>query len=140
MVKEGIMLGHKVSEAGLEVDKAKIDVISKLPPPTNIKAQQNYTITEKELMVVVFAFDKFQSYLIENNETSDDSEVDNNFPREALMEINTKDEPWFADFVNYLVSDIIPTGMTYKQKKKFFFDLRHYFWEEPTSSKYNLTV
>nr|GEW19429.1 reverse transcriptase domain-containing protein [Tanacetum cinerariifolium] len=38
MVKEGIVLGHKVSEAGLEVDKAKIDVISKLPPPTNIKA------------------------------------------------------------------------------------------------------
>ncbi|GKE93123.1 reverse transcriptase domain-containing protein, partial [Tanacetum coccineum] len=33
MVKEGIVLGHKVYEAGLEVDKAKIDVISKLPPP-----------------------------------------------------------------------------------------------------------
>ncbi|GJX55480.1 reverse transcriptase domain-containing protein [Tanacetum coccineum] len=32
MVKEGIMLGHKVSSAGLEVDKAKINVISKLPP------------------------------------------------------------------------------------------------------------
>ncbi|GJV94831.1 reverse transcriptase domain-containing protein [Tanacetum coccineum] len=37
MVKEGNVLGHKVSSAGLEVDKAKIDVISKLPPPTNIK-------------------------------------------------------------------------------------------------------
>ncbi|GJS11320.1 reverse transcriptase domain-containing protein [Tanacetum coccineum] len=37
MVKEGIVLGHKVSGAGLEVDKVKIDVISKLPPPTNIK-------------------------------------------------------------------------------------------------------
>ncbi|GKB45816.1 reverse transcriptase domain-containing protein [Tanacetum coccineum] len=37
IVKEGIMLGHKVSSAGLEVDKAKINVISKLPPPTNIK-------------------------------------------------------------------------------------------------------
>nr|GEX71168.1 reverse transcriptase domain-containing protein [Tanacetum cinerariifolium] len=37
MVKEGIMLGHKVSGAGLEVDKAKINVISKLSPPTNIK-------------------------------------------------------------------------------------------------------
>nr|GFA21465.1 reverse transcriptase domain-containing protein [Tanacetum cinerariifolium] len=37
MVKEGIVLGHKVSGAGLEVDKANIDVISKLPPPTNIK-------------------------------------------------------------------------------------------------------
>ncbi|GKD95471.1 hypothetical protein Tco_1379368 [Tanacetum coccineum] len=33
MVKEGIVHGHKVSEAGLEVDKAKIGVISKLPPP-----------------------------------------------------------------------------------------------------------
>ncbi|GJR53661.1 reverse transcriptase domain-containing protein [Tanacetum coccineum] len=32
MVKEGIVLGHKVSSAGLEVDKAKINVISKLPP------------------------------------------------------------------------------------------------------------
>ncbi|GJV22440.1 reverse transcriptase domain-containing protein [Tanacetum coccineum] len=32
MVKERIMLGHKVSSTGLEVDKAKIDVISKLPP------------------------------------------------------------------------------------------------------------
>ncbi|GJW41878.1 hypothetical protein Tco_0070677 [Tanacetum coccineum] len=37
MVKEGIVLGYKVSRAGLEVDKAKINVISKLPPPTNVK-------------------------------------------------------------------------------------------------------
>nr|GEW07707.1 DNA-directed DNA polymerase [Tanacetum cinerariifolium] len=37
VVKEGIVLGHKVSSAGREVDKAKVDVISKLPPPTNIK-------------------------------------------------------------------------------------------------------
>ncbi|GJR14030.1 reverse transcriptase domain-containing protein [Tanacetum coccineum] len=45
---------------------------------------------------------------IENDETSDDNEVDDNFPRETLMEINTRDEPWFADFANYLGSDIIP--------------------------------
>ncbi|GJX48363.1 reverse transcriptase domain-containing protein [Tanacetum coccineum] len=42
MVKEGIVLGHKVSSAGLEVDKAKIDVISKLPPPTNIKSIRSF--------------------------------------------------------------------------------------------------
>ncbi|GJU12216.1 reverse transcriptase domain-containing protein [Tanacetum coccineum] len=47
------------------------------------------------------------------------------------MEINAKDEPWFADFANYLVSNIIPKGMTYQQKNKFFSDLKHYFWEEP---------
>ncbi|GKB94271.1 reverse transcriptase domain-containing protein [Tanacetum coccineum] len=132
-------------------------------------AQQKYTVTEKELMAVVFAFDKFRSYLIlsktivhtdhsalrhlfkkqdakprlirwilllqefdieikdrkgtenvaadhlsriENDESSNDSEVDDNFPGETLMEINTKDEPWFADFANYLVGDIIPKGMT----------------------------
>ncbi|GJY01263.1 reverse transcriptase domain-containing protein [Tanacetum coccineum] len=68
---------------------------------------------------------------IENEEISDDSEVDDNFPGETLMEINTKDEPWFADFANYLVADIIPKGMTYQQKNKFFSDLKHYFWEEP---------
>ncbi|GJZ33606.1 hypothetical protein Tco_0579042 [Tanacetum coccineum] len=42
MVKEGIVLGHKVFEVGLEVDKAKIDVISKLPPPTNIKGIRSF--------------------------------------------------------------------------------------------------
>ncbi|GKF49960.1 reverse transcriptase domain-containing protein [Tanacetum coccineum] len=42
MVKEGIVLGPKVSEAGLEVDKAKIDVFSKLPPPTNIKGIRSF--------------------------------------------------------------------------------------------------
>ncbi|GKD50844.1 reverse transcriptase domain-containing protein, partial [Tanacetum coccineum] len=256
MVKEGIVLGHKVSSAGLEVDKAKIDVISKLPPRPILKisfefddecqnafellkgkltcapviispnwnlpfelmcdasdfavgavlgqkdgkdfhpiyfaskslnpAQQKYTVTEKELMVVVFAFDKFRSYLIllktivhtdhsalrhlfkkqdakprlirwilllqefdieikdrkgtenvaadhlsriENDETSNESEVDDNFPGETLIEINTKDEPWFTDFANYLLGDVIPKGMTYQQKNKFFSDLKHYFWE-----------
>ena len=37
MVQEGIVLGHKVSARGIEVDKAKIDVIEQLPPPTNVK-------------------------------------------------------------------------------------------------------
>ncbi|GKB25173.1 hypothetical protein Tco_0864574, partial [Tanacetum coccineum] len=68
---------------------------------------------------------------IENEETSDDSEVDDDFPGETLMEMNTEDEPWFAYFANYLASDIIPKGMTYQQKNKFFSDLKHYFWEEP---------
>ncbi|GJV04239.1 reverse transcriptase domain-containing protein [Tanacetum coccineum] len=68
---------------------------------------------------------------LENNETSDDSEVDDNFLGETLREINTKNEPWFTDFANYLVGNIIPKGMTYQQKNKFFSDLKHYFWEEP---------
>ncbi|KAD6119846.1 hypothetical protein E3N88_11117 [Mikania micrantha] len=138
MVTEGIVLGHKISQDGIEVDRAKIETISKLPPPTNVRAvrsflghageecmrafeflkeklvsspiliapdwslpfelmcdasdfavgavlgqrkdkhfhpiyyasktlddaQKNYTTTEKELLAVVYAFDKFRSYLV----------------------------------------------------------------------------
>nr|GEV81180.1 reverse transcriptase domain-containing protein [Tanacetum cinerariifolium] len=42
MVTEGIVLGYKVFSAGLEVDKAKIDVIAKLPPPTNVKSVRSF--------------------------------------------------------------------------------------------------
>ncbi|GJV53387.1 reverse transcriptase domain-containing protein [Tanacetum coccineum] len=37
MVKEGIVLGHKISKSGIEVDKSKVDVIAKLPHPTTVK-------------------------------------------------------------------------------------------------------
>ncbi|GJR50679.1 reverse transcriptase domain-containing protein [Tanacetum coccineum] len=204
MVKEGIVLGHKVSSAGLEVDKEKINVISKLPPPTNIKGVRSFlrhagfyrrfikdflkiarpitkllekdtpfefndecqkafeSLKEKitcatmivspnwnlsfELMCDASDFtvgtilgqkDDAKPRLIrwilllqefdieikdrkgtekittdhlsrlENNETSNDSKVDDNFPGETHMEINTKDKPSFVDFANYLVGNIM---------------------------------
>ncbi|GJU58300.1 reverse transcriptase domain-containing protein [Tanacetum coccineum] len=42
MVEEEIMLGYKLSSVGLEVDKAKINIISKLPPPTNVKGIRSF--------------------------------------------------------------------------------------------------
>ncbi|RDX73053.1 Retrovirus-related Pol polyprotein from transposon 17.6, partial [Mucuna pruriens] len=129
MVTEGIVLGHLVSNRGIEVDKSKIDIITSLPNPTSVRevrsflghnrltsapilqapnwdlpfelmydasnsalgavldqrvgvgqsvhviayasktmdpAQQNYTTTEKELLAIVFALDKFHSYLFDS--------------------------------------------------------------------------
>ncbi|GJR47069.1 reverse transcriptase domain-containing protein, partial [Tanacetum coccineum] len=42
MVTKGIVLGHKISKAGIEVDRAKIDVIAKLPYPTNVKGVRSF--------------------------------------------------------------------------------------------------
>ena len=42
MVQEGILVGHKISVRGIEVDKAKIDVIEKLPPPINVKGVRSF--------------------------------------------------------------------------------------------------
>nr|GEW03085.1 DNA-directed DNA polymerase [Tanacetum cinerariifolium] len=84
MVKKGIVVDHKISKNGIKVDKAKVDVISKLPHPITVKgvrsflgavlgqrheknfwpihyaskimteAKSHYTTTEKEMLAVVF--------------------------------------------------------------------------------------
>ncbi|GKF28260.1 reverse transcriptase domain-containing protein, partial [Tanacetum coccineum] len=42
MVKKGIVLGHKISKSGIEVDRAKVDVIAKLPHPTTVKGVRSF--------------------------------------------------------------------------------------------------
>ncbi|GJR25491.1 reverse transcriptase domain-containing protein [Tanacetum coccineum] len=42
MVKKGTVLGHKISKNGIEVDKAKVDVIAKLPHPTTVKGVRSF--------------------------------------------------------------------------------------------------
>ena len=37
MVQEGIVLGHRISARGIEVDRVKIEAIEKLPPPSSVK-------------------------------------------------------------------------------------------------------
>jgi len=59
-------------------------------------------------------------------------EIDDFFPEEHLYLVQNSpsdDDPWFADFANYLSGMVLPQGLTFQQRKKFFNDLRNYFWE-----------
>ncbi|WMV19433.1 hypothetical protein MTR67_012818 [Solanum verrucosum] len=42
LVQEGIVLGHKVSRSGLEVDRVKVEIIEKFPPPIWLKGVQSF--------------------------------------------------------------------------------------------------
>ena len=42
MVNQGIVLGHVISSTGIKVDEAKVELISKLPPPINVKAVRQF--------------------------------------------------------------------------------------------------
>jgi hypothetical protein len=42
MVKQGIVLGHVISERGIEVDKAKVETVEQLPPPTDVKSLRSF--------------------------------------------------------------------------------------------------
>ena len=42
MVKKGIALGHHISEKGIEVDRAKVEVIERLPRPISVKGVRSF--------------------------------------------------------------------------------------------------
>ncbi|GJV21296.1 reverse transcriptase domain-containing protein [Tanacetum coccineum] len=250
MVKEGIVLDHKISKSGIEVDKAKVDVIAKLPPPTSVKEIRSFlghawfyrrfiqdfskiarpmthlleketpfifstecreafdTLKKKlteapilvapdwdlpfEIMCDTSDFAKFRPYLVlsktivytdhstlkyllakqdakprllrwilllqefdveirdkkgaknlaadhlsrlENPQSNPEKkEITETFPLETLKMVTfcgDSNTPWFANIANYHAGSFIVKGMSSQQKKKFFKDVKHYFWDDP---------
>ena len=58
--------------------------------------------------------------------------IDNTFPYEHILTFSLAEtSPWFADIANYLSAGIIPPDLTFQQKKRFFAEVKRYFWEDP---------
>ncbi|GJW36024.1 reverse transcriptase domain-containing protein [Tanacetum coccineum] len=139
--------GHKISKKGIEFDKAKIDVISKLPYPTTVKKDAKARLLRWVLLLQEFDFKVIDTKGAENytadhlshlenpyENVFDPKEINETFPLETLNTMTSRDNqstPWFADIANYHAGNFLIKGMSTQQKKKFFKDVKHYFWDDP---------
>ncbi|GKC86168.1 reverse transcriptase domain-containing protein [Tanacetum coccineum] len=231
MCREGIVLVHKISKFGIEVDRAKVDVIAKLPHPTTVKGVRSFLghagfyrrfiqdfskiarpmthFLEKETPFVfsqdcIDAFETLKKKLAEapilvipdwklpfklmcdasdfaisavlvqlnkmlsrdcsggffsyknlisssvikkgtenlaadhlsrlenpHKDVLENKDINEKFPLETLGIISSGSTPWFADIANFHAGNFIMKGMSSQQKKKFFKDVKHYFWDDP---------
>ncbi|GJY65897.1 reverse transcriptase domain-containing protein [Tanacetum coccineum] len=64
----------------------------------------------------------------------ENKEITETFPLETLGMVTFRGDantPWFADLANYHAGNFVVKGMSSQQKKKFFKDVKHYFWDDP---------
>ncbi|GJU50564.1 reverse transcriptase domain-containing protein [Tanacetum coccineum] len=62
----------------------------------------------------------------------DPKEINETFPLETLnMVTSHQNTLWFADIANYHAGNFLIKGMSTQQKRKFFKDVKHYFWDDP---------
>nr|GEY02596.1 reverse transcriptase domain-containing protein [Tanacetum cinerariifolium] len=145
----------KDAKEGIEVDKAKVDVITKLPHPIIVKDwdmpfelmcdASDFAIgavlgqlQDKHFRPKHYAKNLAADHLsrLENPHQNvlHPKEINESFPLETLNLVSTRcnqSTPWFADFANYHAGNFFVKGMSSQQKTKFFKDVKHYFWDGP---------
>ena len=60
-------------------------------------------------------------------ELGDNTDIDDTFPDEHVLAASQDLIPWFA---NYLASDIVPSDLSFNQRKKFMYDVKKFFWDK----------
>ncbi|GJV87700.1 reverse transcriptase domain-containing protein [Tanacetum coccineum] len=117
--------------SGIEVDRAKVDVIAKLPHPTTVKEFDVIIRDKKEAENL--AADHLSRLENPHQDKLENKEITEIFPLKTLgsVALRVDSTPWFADFANYHAGNFIVKGMSSQQKNKFFKDVKHNFWDDP---------
>ncbi|GKD22738.1 reverse transcriptase domain-containing protein [Tanacetum coccineum] len=154
IVKEGIVLGYKISKSRIEVGRAEVDVTTVKVLSKSIVYTDHSTIkylfTKKDakprLMRWILLLQEFDVIIrdkkgadnlaadhlsrLENphQDKLENKEITKTFPLETLgsVALRVDSTPWFADFANYHARNFIVKGMSSQQKNKFFKDVKHY--------------
>ena len=64
-------------------------------------------------------------------ELGDKNDIDDTCPDEHVLSASQDLIPWFADFTNSKASDIIPSVLSFPQRKKIMYHVKKFFWDEP---------
>ncbi|GJS13042.1 reverse transcriptase domain-containing protein [Tanacetum coccineum] len=110
--------------------------------PLNEKDPRSFTIPcqvlEKYKKAEDLAADHLSRFQNPHMELLTEREIADKFFDEHLMMLKSKfnnDEPWYADFINYIVGKVVPPNWTFEKRKRFFSQVKTYFWEEPYAFK-----
>ncbi|GJS23031.1 reverse transcriptase domain-containing protein [Tanacetum coccineum] len=127
MVKEGIVLGHKISKSGIEVDKAKVDVIECIEAFETFKMK----LTQAPILVAPDWDLPFEIMCDASDFAVGAVLGQHGFCCSKNLMSGDDNGPVVGHFANSTPGNFMIKGMSSQQKRKFFKDVKHYFWDDP---------
>nr|GEV99161.1 reverse transcriptase domain-containing protein [Tanacetum cinerariifolium] len=155
MVKEGIVLGHKISKQGIKVDKAKIDVIYKQPHPTTVKVIRSFLghagfhrrfikDFSKIARPMTRLLEKDTSFIFSQECVDAFQTLKRKLAKAPILIAPDWDMPFelMCDASDSAIAAVLGkrqdknfrpihyASKTMTEKSKFFKDVKHYFWDD----------